>query len=297
MSNIVWLASYPKSGNTWFRILIANLSSTDGISADINNLPEDVRIASGRALFDNQTLLDSGLLTHEEIDSLRPGVYGAIARSTADDFGERALSALSDRHFIKIHDAYTSTSQGESLFGAARAAIVITRDPRDVAISFAHHLDFSIDQAIALMCDANGRVSLKSKGQAGQLRQRLLSWSAHVESWLDQVEVPVHLVRYEDMIDDAAECFRKAMEFIGYPITNEAADRSAKLASFSSLQAQEQEKGFAERVSKDSPFFREGRAGGWQTILSKEQTERIEQAHFKVMDRLGYRLTSVREPT
>ena len=80
MTRTVWLASYPKSGNTWFRLLVANLSADDGKPVDINDLPERGGIASARAPFDHLLLIDSGLLTHDEADSLRPRVYEELAR-------------------------------------------------------------------------------------------------------------------------------------------------------------------------------------------------------------------------
>ena len=70
----VWLASYPKSGNTWFRMLVANLRQDAPI--DINDLPESGGIASARAWFDHTMLFESGLLTHEECDALRVAVEG-----------------------------------------------------------------------------------------------------------------------------------------------------------------------------------------------------------------------------
>jgi len=86
----IWLASYPKSGNTWFRMLVANLSANDGKAVDINNLPERGGLAGARAPFDYLTLLDSGLLTHDEIDDLRPRVYEALARGDDDDEYDKA---------------------------------------------------------------------------------------------------------------------------------------------------------------------------------------------------------------
>ena len=79
MTRTIWLASYPKSGNTWLRMLLANLSSKD-TPADINDLPERGGIASARGPFDHLTLIDSGLLTFDEIDALRPRVYEELAR-------------------------------------------------------------------------------------------------------------------------------------------------------------------------------------------------------------------------
>ncbi len=66
MTRTIWLASYPKSGNTWLRMLLANLAAKDGEPADINNPPECKEIASARGPFDYISLIDSGLLTHDE---------------------------------------------------------------------------------------------------------------------------------------------------------------------------------------------------------------------------------------
>ena len=110
MTRTIWLASYPKSGNTWFRMLVANLAAKDGKPADINDLPERGGIASARAPFDYLLLIDSGLLTHDEIDCLRPHVYEELARGAEDDEYDARQDAPPVR-FVKVHDAYTLTPQ------------------------------------------------------------------------------------------------------------------------------------------------------------------------------------------
>ena len=182
---IVWLASFPKSGNTWFRIFLANLAASESGPADINNLDERGGIASSRHEFEAATFLDSGLLSHDDIDCLRPRVYEAIA------------AEASEQRWIKVHDAYTQTPEGEPLFGrnAARAAVYLVRDPRDVAVSLAYHNSTTIDDAIKLMNAADGALCRSRKGLALQLRQKLTGWSGHVTSWLGQTDVPVHVVR------------------------------------------------------------------------------------------------------
>ncbi len=141
MTRTIWLASYPKSGNTWLRMLIANLSAKDDTPVDINDLPERGGIASARGPFDYLTLIDSGLLTHDEIDALRPRVYEELASGAQDDEYD-AVEAPPPVRFVKVHDAYTLTPTGEPLLAGARGAdgaIVIVRDPRDVAPSLASH--------------------------------------------------------------------------------------------------------------------------------------------------------------
>ncbi|NJK96875.1 MAG: sulfotransferase domain-containing protein, partial [Bacteroidales bacterium] len=122
---IIWLASYPKSGNTWFRAFLANLLHPGDKPADINEL-EGGPIASSRALFDEATGLSSSDLTPAEIENLRPFVYRYIARNSTEII------------FHKIHDAYTLTSEGVALVPAeaTRCAIYFVRNPLDVAVFF-----------------------------------------------------------------------------------------------------------------------------------------------------------------
>jgi hypothetical protein len=277
---IVWLASFPKSGNTWFRIFLANLAAGESGPADINNLDERGGIASSRQEFEAATMLDSGLLSQDDIDNLRPRVYQAM---TADESGQR---------WVKVHDAYTQTPDGEPLLGqdVARAAVYLVRDPRDVAVSLSHHNSTTIDDAIKLMNAADGALCGSPKGFAMQLRQKLLGWSGHVTSWLDQGDVPVHLVRYEDLKASPGACFGAALGFAGRPATQAEIERAIQHADFAALQRQEMEKGFGERMSRTAPFFRAGRSGGWREALTSEQAHAIEQCHGAVMSRLGYQV-------
>ena len=250
---IVWLASYPKSGNTWFRILLSNLAAGESGPSDINNLDERGGIAGSRHEFEATTMLDSGLLSHDDIDRLRPRVYEAIAAET------------SKLRWIKVHDAYTSTPDGEPVLGrnVARAAVYLVRDPRDVAVSSAYHNAATIDDTIKFLNATDSTIAGSREGLAPQLRQTLTNWSGHVTSWLDQTDVPVHIVRYEDLLAAPAECFSDALKFAGRSATLSEIERAVRHADFAKLQRQESEKGFKERVSH-TPFFHSGRAGGWR---------------------------------
>jgi aryl sulfotransferase len=292
VTRTIWLASYPKSGNTWFRMLVANLSAKDGKPADINDLPERGGIASARGQFDHLLLIDSGLLTHEETDCLRPRVYEELARGAEDDEYDKPQDALPVR-FVKVHDAYTVTPKGEPLLagrGGADGAIVIVRDPRDIAPSLANHNDSSIDAAIAFMNDHHAGFCMKRNRQHSQLRQQMPGWSGHIASWLDQADIPVHLVRYEDIQADAFGTFRQALDFAGRPVSVEDIQRAVGFADFAELRRQEQDVGFREtlRPHLGRTFFRRGEVGGWRDELSAEQVARIEATHAPMMRRLGY---------
>lgn len=278
-SRIVWLASYPKSGNTWFRALLANLAGGAETPLDINALSEQGgAIASARAPFDDATMISSSLLTPDEADHLRPRVYETIA-------------AEADRLcYVKVHDAYTLTKAGEPLLGRslARGAIYIARDPRDVAVSFAYHSDTTVDAAIERMNDPHAKFSGGRHGQTPQLRQRLLDWSGHVVSWLDQRFLPVLLVRYEDLHAAPVETLTRALRFVGEDASRADAERAVRHADFAELQRQEKEKGFVERKSHATLFFRQGRVGAWRDMLTPAQAASIVGRHRTVMARIGY---------
>jgi aryl sulfotransferase len=279
---IVWLASFPKSGNTWFRIFLANLAASGDAPADINDLDERGGIASSRQEFEAATLLDSGLLPHADVDRLRARVY------------ERIAAEAKATRWIKVHDAYTLTEDGAPLLGrgAARAAIYLVRDPRDVAVSLAHHNTTPIDAAIELMNQPDSALCRGRHAQPPQLRQRLLGWSGHAASWLAQTDLPVHLMRYEDMRADPARAFSAALAFAGRPAAGADIARAIRHADFAELQRQEREHGFTERTSRTSPFFRSGEVGGWRRELSAEQAAALEAAHAPMMTRLGYELAA-----
>lgn len=288
VTRTIWLASYPKSGNTWLRVLLANLFVKDGQPININKLP-GIGMASARNDFDCIVLIDSGLLTHDEIDCLRPRVYAALARDRFD--GASTGSDAPPVRFVKVHDAYTMNPTGEPLLGGSQGAdgaIVIVRDPRDVAPSLANHWNISIEKAVAAMNDGNSAWLKKTDRLYAQLRQKLGSWSEHVASWLDQKDIPVQLVRYEDLRKDAAAPLRSALTFAGLPVIEEEIAQAVRFSDFEQLQQQEHEGGFVEASRKGTKFFRRGEVGSWRDELTPEQVAGIESRHGKMMQRLGY---------
>jgi aryl sulfotransferase len=294
MTSTIWLASYPKSGNTWLRILLANLVVNTERPVDINDLPARGSIASARGPFDDLLLIDSGLLTHDEVDCLRPRVYEELARGAHDDDDAPGIATPAVR-FPKVHDAYARTPKGEPLLGGARGAdgaLVLVRDPRDVAPSLADYVNWSIDDAIAFMNDGDAAWCRRTVSQDAQLRQKLAGWSRHVASWLDQSDIPVHLMRYEDLRTDTFAVLCDALRFASVTATPADVRRAVAFSNFSELQKQEKAKGFCEAAQRPgAKFFRRGESGRWRDDLTPEQVARIEKAHGPMMLRLGYQLT------
>jgi len=291
----IWLASYPKSGNTWMRMMVSALALKDGETLDINNLPDRSGIVSAREGFDNLSLIDSELLTHDETVALRPLVHGAQTEGPGADTAERKAAV----RYVKAHDAYTYLPDGTPLLAGragAQGAVLIVRDPRDVAPSFANHNDDNVDKAIDRMADPGDCFCGRTDRLVNQLRQRLLGWSRFNASWLDQRDLPVLLVRYEDMIADPAAILTQVVAFAGSAPEPDKIARAVALADFAEMTAQESTTGFWEspRRTKEGRFFRRGKAGAWRDELTAEQIARIESDHASMMQRLGYDLSDAK---
>ncbi|MCA9953772.1 MAG: sulfotransferase domain-containing protein [Ardenticatenaceae bacterium] len=277
MSKIVWLASYPKSGNTWVRIFLNNYLQNGDAPADINNL-EDSMHAGKRELFDRLTGVESSDLTAVEIDRFRPWMYGRWAEESSETL------------FVKVHDAYRYTDTGQPIFPqeATQTAVYIIRNPLDIVASMANHLSITLDKSIAYMADEQYALARSGSKLHRQLPQFMGSWHAHVHSWTDQTELPIHLVRYEDLLQAPHETFEKLVQAVGVPVAAERLAKAVAFSSFDQVKQQETAVGFKERLPETPAFFRHGQTGRWQTELSPAQIETICYHHQQTMQTFGY---------
>lgn len=267
MSGVYWLASYPKSGNTWLRLLLRSYMA-GGAAIDINDPAQDGWSVNGRAQFDELIGVAASDLTDAEILAWWPSALEKWARARTDSV------------YLKTHALRRPVE-------ATRGAIYLVRDPRDVALSLARHTDRSIDAAIAAM----GTRDLVADRTHGGLRPRLPqdwgSWSQNVESWLAPAPFPVKVVPYEAMRADPAAALSALLPVLGFAVDHTAVEAAIAATSLDALRAQEAAKGFVEAVGTQR-FFGEGRVGGWREILTPAQRARIESDHGRVMARLGY---------
>ncbi|WP_226670479.1 sulfotransferase domain-containing protein [Metabacillus litoralis] len=276
MNNIIWLSSYPKSGNTWFRVFISHLLKESYGDVTINGIKTD-GIFSSRIIFDSIVGIESSDLTFDEIDRQRPKVYNYLAQN------------LQKNLFIKVHDAYTYLKDGSPLLGTVNAKVIyIVRNPFDVTVSFSNHLSKSMDKTVEIMGNEEYAFCSKNGSLSNQLRQKLLTWSLHVDSYLHATEIDVHIVRYEDMKLHPLETFTKAIQFIGLTHTVDQIKDAIGKSDFEKLKAEEQLNGFKEKPYKAKAFFRNGQVGDWKNHLTDAQVEKLILDHQETMKRLGY---------
>lgn len=273
---IIWLASYPKSGNTWVRILLENLLSGSDTPVDINAL--DLFDGAGsRSWLDDVLGFDADHLRGDEIERLRREVYAWSGREE-------------DSLLVKIHDALSTPARPQPLVEptGTRAVIYVARNPLDVAPSLAAHLGRSIDHAIALMANEQASTAGSVTRLRPQIAQHWSSWSRHARSWLDATELPLHLVRYEDLKADTEAALTGIVAALGLTSDDDAIRRAVEHSRFEELARQERESGFTEKGRKAKRFFRAGKHGGWRDRLTAAQVDAIVGTHRAMMRRLGY---------
>lgn len=281
----VWLASYPKSGNTWVRAILTALQVHPHLFG-VDHLGFGAQpYYVGTAL--SMLGLDSRWLTVPENEQLRD----SLVRLTNDVGGSRIAPSEHRPLVRKTHEQYWHGSLGREPFPSdpTLAAILVVRDPRDVACSYAAFFGMSVDEAIRDIGDA-GAGGIASPANC-LTSQPWGSWSSHGWSWISEdVPFPVHMVRYEDLESDPLGTLSPVLRAIGVGVDDEDLASAIKAASFSNLQNSESTRGFRETSSRAAGFFRKGRSGAWREELSPDQVQAIESSHRELMQRLGYEL-------
>lgn len=275
--NIIWIASYPKSGNTWVRAflhnLIRELSGDADQAQDINRMNEHTVWEIPAKPYERALGKSLSAASRSEIAEIRPEIQRRLANSRSSPF------------FMKTHLCHGSDQGHPTInLNATRAAIYIIRNPLDVAISYAHHTGIGIDATIANM----GESGLRTPGSAQDVHEVLSSWSENVAGWIGLTDRPVYVMRYEDLLSDPVRPFGALARFLRLEPDERQLQAAIAKSSFSELSRQEQERGFNERPPTARTFFREGRAGQWRDVLSPAQVRQILQNHAPMMQKFGY---------
>lgn len=273
MSRIIWLASYPKSGNTWMRALLANYILDRENPVSINDLRGFTLSDTRPRFYDG--VLDRPLpeLSESEIRRLRPQAMQRLAAARPHD------------HFVKTHSQLAELDGVPLIDPAVSAgAIYILRDPRDVVVSYAAHFGLDLDGAIGQMADG-GNITM---AEGFRMTTYLGRWDSHVASWTAQGRIPVCLVRYEDLLRQPEQTFRAVLKQLGVPIDEERLQRAVRNSAFDTLRREESRDGFVERPPHMERFFRSGRSGEGREYLSAGQEERILSEFGAAMTANGY---------
>ena len=273
MAGIVWLASYPKSGNTWTRAFLHNLLRNPPQPASVNELDRFCFGDSAAVWYQKLSGRNPTEMNNKEIAELRPKVHMAFARSSPDSV------------FVKTHCALVEAEGVQMItMSASAGAIYIVRNPLDVVLSLADHYGLDVDGAIAMMAAPNGA----SPTDERNVYEVYGPWWRHVESWTRAGHKMLHVMRYEDMLDKPHKTFGALAGFLGLKPPRDRLERAIRFSSFKVLAEQEKRHGFRERSTNSEKFFRVGKAEQWRDKLTPDQVKRIVETHREQMAAFGY---------
>lgn len=286
LRRIVWLASYPKSGNTWVRVLLANFLANSEEPVSINEIREALPGPSSfsREDFEYSMGLMPDNCTDDEAEMLLPDLYRVRAADA-----ERPL-------FCKVHDAFRDTSVGAPLFpdDVTLGALYVMRNPLDVAVSWSFYSGVDFSASIARL---NNPCATAAGVARHHFLQRTFDWSGHVRSWTS-APFPVLIVRYEDLLADGVTQLARMVRFLRLEGAADAERlrRAVAFSDFARLRRNEEREGFNDHHREGrNPFFRSGKAGDWRHHLNPTQTRMIVHVHGKMMAAFSYDYRDLRQ--
>ncbi len=274
MGNIVWLASYPKSGNTWVRSFLYNLIKKPEYPSKINDL---------WSLFQDESKPQWYLpyIGEQKLEELPVETISKLRWSIQKDIANSGAGSV----FVKTHNMMAEHN-GYPLINLSvtAGAIYIVRNPLDIVISVSDHFGLSIDEAIDFISnDFTGSMT-----DEATVARVIGSWSEHVKGWTQTSHERYLIVRYEDMLTRPDKVFASIMKFIGMKKDLKALKRARQFSSFHKLKKQEEQQNFVEKSPNSKSFFRSGKKDQWQDILSSEQVSKIVERHREQMERFKY---------
>lgn len=274
MGKLVWIASYPKSGNTWMRAFLWNYLRNAESPGPLNELSEFAVSESHPERYRRFTA-DGDLmsLSYDRIAMLRHRVHAAIAETT------------SGVTFVKAHN-YLGSFADCPLYNlqVTGGAIYVVRNPLDVVVSLSDHYGIGLDEAIEFL--SNEETAMPTNEIA--VAEFLSSWSTHVASWTTHNHPNILVVRYEDLLERPKKAFLSVLKLLDLRKNTDRLNRAVRLSSFRQLRKQEDQHGFRERSEHSRHFFRAGRKDQWRETLSRDQIARVIKRHETQMKRFGY---------
>ena len=273
MRRIVWIASYPKSGNTWVRAIVDRILHPD-TPFDIN------RLGNTAPSFNNivQRFVDEQKI---QLSASAPGEVRRYWTPVQKQICESADGPV----FLKTHNVAAKFDSGPFPDPTCTtSAIYILRDPRDVALSWAYHYKTSLGIAVMALCTSSAH---NVKQEALGKTELLMSWGEHVYGWTSLKRRKVLVLRYEDLLADTREGVRQIGAFLNNPLSDAQVDAIVGTTAFSQLKQQERERGFRESVRTEG-FFRAGTAGQWRDVKDQKVFQPIIEKHRREMRRHAY---------
>ena len=282
---IFWISSYPKSGNTWLRILLSSYYFTkdgfydESVLKNIDQFPQ-------KKFFDEFNY-DPRVVT----DTIKFWIKA-----------QEKINQDKKLRFFKTHNAFGAlnnfhfTNKNNSI-----GCVYVVRDPRNVITSLKNFYEMNDDQAFKWITNKNQYIYDVNKFEKDGYSdfQFISSWDTNFESWKVQKKIPIKIIRYEDLLNQTFKVVSEVITFINQTTDNNEKINKNKIknvinsSSFSKLQDKEKNEGFSEAPKskggdKKIPFFNLGPKNNWKTILNDDLKDKLNNIFKKKLEELSY---------
>ena len=287
---IIWLASYPKSGNTWLRAMLHQLIIKKNIE-DETWISKIGRLVDGYPKVEHFRNLNSSLVKPEDYLN-----KNEIIKNW--DISQKKLNSDNKLKFLKTHNMLCSINIGQNNFQFTNeentlGVIYIVRDPRNVITSLKNHFSFeSYNKALDFITSENRWVGTKKN----YVPHLLSSWEHNFESW-SMFPKNYILFKYEDILEDPKKQIKRLIEylqkFIKINYSQEMIDQIIRDTSFQNLRELEKKGLFLESVNsnkteKKVSFFHLGPKNNYKELLNEKIIDKIEKKFQNTMKKLNY---------
>ena len=290
--HIFWISSYPKSGSTLVRALIASLFFTDDGVFDfklLKNIP---------IIEDTYNLEFVKKINTQDYNSLHK--VEILSKYWQKMQTKENLKFDGDFMFVKTHHALVkilnnSFTTKENTLGI----IYVVRDPRDVVLSMCNHFSFTIEESIDRLFKKDFGIVWDDQGSLYKNKQRpmtfISSWDNHFMSWNRYVfDCPRLIIKFEDLVYKKEETIKKIIDFfVNFNFKFSNLDRKIEnmvtYSDFNHLKKTENTIGFDEAITNKS-FFNKGTKDQWMDKLSNEKILRIEKTYYHLLKKLNYKI-------
>ncbi len=290
---IIWLASYPKSGNTWVRTILGQILNDNFDSEKIFETSKKIRLYPSKLDFINlDQLFQNKVFSHDMKKVVFDKTVANWIKSQNIINTNKKLNIFKTHNMLcklKIQNKFYSFTSIENTIGV----IHIVRDPRNVISSLVNHFSFeNNDLALKFMLNENQTMGLEDN----KIPQLLSSWNNHYNSW-KRFPKNYFLIKYENLIDDPKKEVKKIIDylnnFIKIKISEDNLSKIISNSSFKNLKNLEARGLFDENAKNKKTgeiknFFNLGKKNNWKMILNKNILNKLEKNFHNEMKELGY---------